>query len=53
MDLGDLRGIGTILCMLGFFAVVAWAYAPSHKDRFEADANLPFAEDIESSGESK
>lgn len=53
MDLGDLRGIGTVLCMLGFFAVAFWAYSPSRKARFEEDADMPFAEDIDQNGESK
>ncbi|MEX2489596.1 MAG: cbb3-type cytochrome c oxidase subunit 3 [Pseudomonadales bacterium] len=44
MDAGDLRGIATILCMVAFAAVVFWAYAPSRKNRFEEDAQLPFAD---------
>lgn len=51
MDLGNLRGLSTIFCMLGFLAVVYWAYSPSRKERFEEDAELPFLEDDDSSRE--
>ncbi len=44
MDMGDLRGVATILCMIGFLSVVVWAYAPSRRDYFERAAKLPFAE---------
>lgn len=44
MDMNDLRGISTILCMIGFLAVVFWAYSPSRKERFEEAANLIFSE---------
>ncbi len=53
MELDELRGMGTIMCMVGFFAVVIWAYAPSQKKRFEADADLPFAEDVKQQENSK
>lgn len=42
MDINDLRGIATLLCMLGFLAVVVWAYGPSRKSYFEQAARLPF-----------
>ncbi len=44
MDLSDLRGVATVLCMASFFAVVVWAYAPSKKKDFEEAAQLPFGE---------
>lgn len=44
MDINDLRGIATIFCMIGFFAVVYWAYGPSRKADFEEAGLLPFAE---------
>lgn len=42
MEIDDLRGIATVLCMLAFGAIVYWAYAPSRKGYFEAAAMLPF-----------
>ena len=44
MDINDLRGIATIFCMVGFFAVVYWAYGPSRKASFEEAGDLPFIE---------
>ena len=42
MDIDNLRGLGTIFCMLAFTAVVYWAYGPSRKDYFDTAGNLPF-----------
>jgi len=47
MDMTSLRALATVLVMIGFFAVVWWAYGPSRKQRFEEDAKLPFVEDAE------
>ena len=38
-----LRGLATIFCMVGFAAVVYWAYTPSNKTRFEEDGRLAFS----------
>ena len=45
MDVSDLRGLATVLCMVSFLAVVAWAYAPGKKDDFDEAANLSFDQD--------
>jgi cytochrome c oxidase cbb3-type subunit 4 len=45
VDIDFLRGVATILCMAGFFAVVAWAYSPGRKARFEEDGRLPFEDE--------
>ncbi|MFT4713538.1 MAG: cytochrome c oxidase cbb3-type subunit 4 [Candidatus Azotimanducaceae bacterium] len=50
MEIEDLRGIATILCMLAFGAIVYWAYAPSRKGYFETAAMLPFQESDETEG---
>ena len=47
MEMGDLRGLATILCMVGFAAIVWWAYGPSRKDYFDQAAQLPFADEAE------
>ena len=44
MDINDLRGLATVFCMLGFAAVVYWAYEPSRKAYFDKAAELPFLE---------
>lgn len=46
MDINTLRGISTILCMMGFFAVCWWAFSPSQKKRFQEDAKLPFDDEV-------
>lgn len=51
MDIGDLRGLSTVLCMVAFFAIVFWAYGPSRKTYFEDAADLPFADEVEPSKE--
>ena len=45
MDIGTIRGLGTILVMVGFLGVLLWAYGGKRKARFDADALLPFADD--------
>ena len=47
MDINLLRGIGTILAMIAFLSVCAWAYSGRQKARFDEAANLPFADDDE------
>ena len=44
MDMGDLRGLSTIFCMLAFGAVVFWAYGPSRKSDFQEAAEILFVE---------
>lgn len=44
MDITDFRSLATVLCAIGFTAVVWWAYGPSRKQRFEEDAQMPFLE---------
>jgi cytochrome c oxidase cbb3-type subunit 4 len=50
MEIENLRGIATILCMLAFGAIVYWAYAPSRKSYFETAALLPFQDSDETEG---
>ena len=44
MDINDLRSLTTVLGLLCFLGIVAWAYGNSSKKGFEEAANLPFAE---------
>jgi cytochrome c oxidase cbb3-type subunit 4 len=47
MDIGFLRGLGTILVVIAFTGVVIWAYSSKRKTSFDEAANLPFADDPE------
>lgn len=53
MNIDDLRGLGTIFCMVAFAAIVYWAYGPSRKKYFDDAADLPFSDDVKDSGEVK
>ena len=44
MDAGTLRGIVTLVVMLAFVGLVAWAYSRRRKADFDEMANLPFHE---------
>lgn len=44
MDVNELRSIVTVLSMLGFAGIVAWAWAGSNRERFEKAKKLPFAD---------
>lgn len=43
--LGTLRGLATLLAMLAFIAVCAWAWSRRRRGRFEDAARLPLEED--------
>ncbi|KAF1071594.1 MAG: hypothetical protein GAK45_00482 [Pseudomonas citronellolis] len=45
MDIGMIRGLGTIVVMVAFIGVSLWAYNSKRKERFDDDALLPFADD--------
>ena len=45
MDINDLRGISTLFVLIAFLGICWWAYSPSRKQRFNEDANLPFADE--------
>ena len=42
MDIDSLRIAVTVGAFAAFLGIVAWAYAPSRRQRFEDDARLPF-----------
>ncbi|MBB2496164.1 cbb3-type cytochrome oxidase subunit 3 [Aquipseudomonas ullengensis] len=46
MDIGTIRGIGTVVVFIAFIGVVLWAYSARRKDSFDEAANLPFADDV-------
>jgi cytochrome c oxidase cbb3-type subunit 4 len=45
MDIGELRGYITIATMGTFLGICWWAYRSGNRERFEADALIPFADD--------
>ncbi len=45
MDINDFRAWHTVVLLLTFIAIVAWAYGRRRKARFDEAANLPFADD--------
>lgn len=47
MDIGFIRGLGTIVVVVAFIGVVIWAYSSKRKTSFDEAANLPFADDPE------
>ncbi|WP_207886562.1 cbb3-type cytochrome c oxidase subunit 3 [Pseudomonas sp. 30_B] len=45
MDIGTIRGLGTVIVMAAFIGVLLWTYSGKRKQRFDEDALLPFADD--------
>ncbi len=45
MGLDSIRALMTLAAFGAFVGIVWWAYAPSRKERFERDAQLPFSGD--------
>jgi cytochrome c oxidase cbb3-type subunit 4 len=45
IDINTLRGLSTVLVMVAFLGVCAWAYSGKRKKMFEEAANLPFADE--------
>ncbi len=43
MDINDFRSVLTVVGLLCFLAIVAWAYAKGSRKGFDEAANLPFA----------
>ncbi len=45
MDIGTIRGLGTLLVFVAFVGLVIWAYSSKRKRSFDEAANLPFADE--------
>ncbi|WP_028239401.1 CcoQ/FixQ family Cbb3-type cytochrome c oxidase assembly chaperone [Stutzerimonas azotifigens] len=45
MDIGTLRGLGTLLVFVAFVGLVIWVYNGKRKKSFDEAANLPFADE--------
>lgn len=47
MDIGTLRGVGTLLIGLCFIGLLVWVFSAARTAGFDAAAQLPFADDPE------
>lgn len=47
MDIGTLRGLGTVLILIAFVGLVFWAYSSKRKKSFDEASMLPFDDDPE------
>lgn len=45
MSSGVLSGIFTVILLVAFIGIVAWAWSSRRRDQFEAAARLPLEED--------
>lgn len=45
MDINTLRALSTVFAFTAFIGVCLWAYNSKLKQRFDADAQLPFEDE--------
>lgn len=45
MDMGTIRGIGTLVLLMSFVVLCVWAWMPKQRRRFDEAAMLPFLGD--------
>lgn len=50
VDMGVVRGAITALTMAVYVGIFWWAYRSGNRERFEADARLPFEDGDDSQG---
>lgn len=53
MELGVIRGIGTVVLLASFIALVIWAWSPRQRRRFDEASRLPFLDDEAPKGEAQ
>ncbi len=44
-EINFLRTLVTVASFIAFVAIVAWAWSPKQRDRFNEAARLPFADE--------
>ena len=49
MDVNTLRSITTVMFLIMFLGIVAWAYAKRNQQRFEELGQLPLQDDVQPS----
>ncbi|AGZ36096.1 CcoQ/FixQ family Cbb3-type cytochrome c oxidase assembly chaperone [Pseudomonas sp. SWI6] len=47
MDIGMIRGLGTVVVMVAFVGLALWVFSPRRKREFDEATLLPFADDPE------
>ncbi|SHN00974.1 cytochrome c oxidase cbb3-type subunit 4 [Pseudomonas asturiensis] len=47
MDIGTIRGLGTLVVMVAFIGLTLWVFSPKRKAEFDDATLLPFADDPE------
>ncbi|OUM06605.1 cbb3-type cytochrome C oxidase subunit 3 [Pseudomonas syringae] len=47
MDIGMIRGLGTLVVMIAFIGLMLWVFSPARKAHFDDATLLPFADDPE------
>jgi cytochrome c oxidase cbb3-type subunit 4 len=47
MDIGMIRGLGTLVVMVAFIGLALWVFSPRRKSEFDDATMLPFADDPE------
>ncbi|MDH0745392.1 cbb3-type cytochrome c oxidase subunit 3 [Pseudomonas sp. GD03842] len=47
MDIGTIRGLGTVVVMVAFIGLTLWVFSPRRKAEFDDATLLPFADDPE------
>lgn len=45
MDINDLRSAVTVISLLTFLGIIAWAWSKSNKASFDEAAQLPFKDE--------
>lgn len=45
MDIGTIRGLGTLVVLIAFIGLALWVFSPRRKTEFDDATLLPFADD--------
>ncbi|MBC3413690.1 cbb3-type cytochrome c oxidase subunit 3 [Pseudomonas sp. SWRI51] len=45
MDIGMIRGLGTVVVLVAFIGLALWVFSPRRKQDFDEATQLPFADD--------
>lgn len=53
LDINTLRGLATLLLLIAFIGMCFWVYSKKRKKTYEDAANLPFADEDETSEKRK
>ena len=45
MDIGTIRGLGTLVVVIAFIGLILWVFSPRRKAEFDDATMLPFADE--------